>query len=239
MVKVFKDIDEVSRFAARSFIEFADRSIESRGRFLVALSGGSTPLRLFELLGNEFQDAINWNQVHFFWGDERCVPPNNPGNSYGETKKIWFDKISIPEENIHRVKSELEPEEAALDYAQVLQEFSTPPLAWPRFDLVLLGMGDDGHTASLFPGSPVDPQTPTLAVVANYHDRPANRVTLTPLVINEAREVWFLVAGAGKAVTLFKVLKGERQPLKYPAQRIAAKEGIVKWLVDEDAASQL
>jgi 6-phosphogluconolactonase len=162
---------------------------------------------------------------------------DDAGNSYGQTKKVLFDKIG--KTNIHRVNSDLAPDSAAADYADTLKVFSEPPLEWPRFDLVLLGMGDDGHTASLFPNSPVDVTTPTLAVTANYQDRPANRVTMTQLVINDAREIWFMVAGKNKAETLLNVLDGAYKPKQYPAQRIKPVDGNLVWMIDEEAASLL
>jgi 6-phosphogluconolactonase len=239
MIKTFKDISELSQYAARSFIEIAKKSIEERGRFLASLSGGSTPMRLYELLGNQFQNEVDWTLVHFFWGDERCVPVDDAGNSYGQTKKVFFDKIHIPAENIHRVLSELEPDSAAKEYAVTLKAFSEPPLDWPRFDLALLGMGDDGHTASLFPGSPVDVASPTLAVTANYQGRPANRVTLTQNVLNSSRNVFFLVNGKAKAVMLNRVLSDVYTPVDLPAQRIAPAGGNLIWLIDEEAGSFL
>jgi 6-phosphogluconolactonase len=239
MVKTFKGISELSQYAARSFIEIANKSIQERGRFLAALSGGSTPMRLYELLGNQFQNEVDWSYVHFFWGDERCVPVDDTGNSYGQTKKVLFDKINIPDENIHRILSELEPDSAAREYAHTLTVFADPPLTWPRFDLALLGMGDDGHTASLFPNSPVDVDSPTLAVKANYQGRPANRVTLTPKVLNSSRNIMFLVTGKSKAEILSRVLSDNYMPEELPAQRIAPKDGNLIWLVDEEAGSLL
>jgi 6-phosphogluconolactonase len=239
MVKTFKGISELSQYAARSFIEIANESIQERGRFLVALSGGSTPMRLYELLGNQFQNEVDWSRIHFFWGDERCVPVDDAGNSYEQTKKVLFDKINIPNENTHRILSELEPDSAARAYADTLKVFADPPLAWPRFDLALLGMGDDGHTASLFPNSPMEVDSPALAVTANYQDRPANRVTLTPKVLNTSRNIIFLVAGKAKSVTLSKVLGDSYMPEELPAQRIAPEDGNLIWLIDEEAGSLL
>ena len=239
MIKKFKDTSELSQYAARSFIEMAKKSIEERGRFLASLSGGSTPMRLYELLGNQFQNEVDWSHVHFFWGDERCVPVDDAGNSYGQTKKVFFDKIHIPAENIHRVLSELEPASAAKDYADTLKAFSEPPLDWPHFDLALLGMGEDGHTASLFPGSPVEVASPTLAVTANYQGRPANRVTLTQNVLNSSRNVFFLVTGKAKAVMLNRVLSDVYTPADLPAQRIVPEDGNLIWLIDEEAGSLL
>jgi len=239
MIRVFKDINELSQFAANSFNEIANQSIAKRGRFLVALSGGSTPMQLYKLLGDSFQNKVDWAHVHFFWGDERCVPVDDAGNSYGQTKKVLFDKINIPDENIHRVLSELEPDSAAREYAKTLSGFAEPPLDWPRFDLTLLGMGDDGHTASLFPNSPVDVDSPTLAVTANYQGRPANRVTLTPKVLNSSRNIMFLVSGKSKAAALSKVFNDDYIPAELPVQRITPEDGSLTWLIDEEAGSLL
>ena len=237
MIKVFKDGNELSQYAADAFAALANQSIAERGRFLVSLAGGNTPMKLYEALGNSYRDKVDWARAHFFWGDERCVPVDDAGNSYGQAKKVLFDKIGGT--NIHRVISELAPADAAENYAQTLKQFAEPPLDWMRFDLVLLGMGDDGHTASLFPNSPINADSPTLAVTANYQDRPANRVTLTPVVFNSARNIFFLVTGAGKSETLFNVLNGEYKPGIYPAQRINPQNGQLVWLLDEAAASKL
>lgn len=239
MLKVFGNINELSQYAANLFVETANRSIVERGRFFVALSGGNTPMRLYELLGNSFHDKVDWTHTHFFWGDERCVPVDKAGNSYGQTKKVLFDKIDIPDENIHRILSEVEPDSAAKEYARTLIFFAEPPLVSPRFDLTLLGMGDDGHTASLFPNSPVVVDLPTLAVTANYQGRPANRVTLTQMVLNISRNIVFLVTGKSKAETLNKVLNGAYLPEELPAQRIAPEDGNLIWLIDEEAGSLL
>ncbi|MCK6585744.1 MAG: 6-phosphogluconolactonase, partial [Anaerolineales bacterium] len=150
-----------------------------------------------------------------------------------------LDQVFIPDENVHRVRGELDPASAAQDYAQVLKSFAEDNLGFPRFDLVYLGMGEDGHTASLFPGSTVHKIGTVIPVTANYQDRPAHRVTLTQVVFNEARMVVFMAAGEKKATTLAEVLSGRYNPDLYPAQRINPKNGRLIWLVDEDAAGRL
>ncbi|MEW5942186.1 MAG: 6-phosphogluconolactonase [Chloroflexota bacterium] len=237
MLRVFNDLESLSRAAATKFIQIANESATQRGRFLVALNGGGTPKRLFQLLASA-PDKMDWARARVFWGDERLVPATDPESCYGMAKEILLDRVPIPADNIHRVLSDLKPAEAASDYARVLKRFASPPLDWPRFDLLLLGMGGDGHTASLFPGSPVDATEPVLAVTAHYQGRPARRVTLTPPVFNSAREVMFLAAGASKAEALKHVLNGEN-PLQYPAARIHPAEGNLMWFVDDAAASAL
>ena len=238
-VRIFKDLEELSVAATELFIEQAARSMAERGRFLVTLNGGSTPTRLFELLATDFRQKVNWSRVHVFWGDERCVPPDDPGSSYGQAERTLLSRVQIPEANIHRIKGELGPAEASKDYALILKEFASPPLDWPRFDLVYLGMGEDGHTASLFPGSPVDISEPTMPVTARYQDRPANRVTLTPIVFNSGRMIAFMATGEKKAQTLAEVLSDRYNPNLYPAQRIQPADGKLIWLVDEAAAGKL
>ena len=159
-------------------------------------------------------------------------------SNYRQARDVLLSHVPIPADNIHHVEFDLEPAEAAEDYALVLKQFAFPPLDWPRFDLVLLGMGEDGHTASLFPGSEVNVVSPTMAVTAQYQNRPANRVTLTPLVFNSARRIIFLVSGESKAQTLVNVLYGEYDPEQLPAQRIRPTDGELIWMVDKLAAKQ-
>lgn len=234
VIQKFRDSGELSQVAAKKFIELANQAISERERFLVSLSGGGTPMKLYEKLASE---TLDWSRVHFFWGDERCVPVDDPGNTYGVMREILFEKIGPT--NIHRIQSELEPDSASAAYAHTLSGFADAPFDFPRFDLVLLGMGEDGHTASLFPGSPVEMDSPTIAVTAHYQDRPANRVSLTPRVFNQAREIWFLVTGAGKAETLRRVINGEQNLELYPAQRIQPVNGNLVWMIDEAAGKFL
>ena len=154
-IRIFKDLEILSRHAANIFVEQTAQAIAERDRFLVALNGGNTPNRLFQLLATDYKDKVDWSKTFIFWGDERCVPPDDPGSSYGQARAAFLSHVSIPTSNILYVKTELGPAQAAKDYALILKKFASPPLDVPRFDLIYLGMGEDGHTASLFPGSPV------------------------------------------------------------------------------------
>lgn len=238
-IHIFDDLEELSRAAAYLFIVQAEQSIAERDRFLVALNGGGTPTRLFQLLATEDREKVNWSKVHIFWGDERCVPPDDAGSSYGQARDILLSHVLIPDSNIHRIKGELGPAEASRDYSLTLREFASPPFEWPRFDLVFLGMGEDGHTASLFPGPSVDVSEPIIPITAHYQDRPANRVTLTPIVFNSARMIVFMATGDKKAMALAEVLSDRYNPERYPAQRISPNDGRLIWYVDEAAASRL
>jgi 6-phosphogluconolactonase len=242
-VQIFPDLEFLARSAADQFIQLAGDCIRTHGIFSVALSGGSTPQSLYRVLASEpFSEQVDWSLVHLFWGDERCVPPNHPDSNYFHAFQTMITNIPIPEKNIHRIPAELSPKEAAVSYEETLLEFfqsleDEEMRHRASFDLVLLGMGDDGHTASLFPGTePIHEETRWVSAL--YVDRVgAWRITLTPVVLNRAGKVIFLVAGSGKNWTLQKVLYGSYQPDRYPAQIIRPFGEDPLWLVDEAAAS--
>lgn len=238
-IRIFKNLEELSIHAAEIFAGQAEKAIQARGRFSVVLNGGGTPERLFQILATDFREKVDWSNVHVFWGDERSVPSGDAESSYGQASDLLLRHVPVLEGHVHRIKGELPPAQAAREYARTLKEFAAPALDWPRFDLVYLGMGEDGHTASLFPGSPIDEIEPVVPVTADYQDRPAQRVTLTPPVFNSAQMLVFMAAGEKKARTLAEVLSGRYRPELYPAQRIAPGDGKLIWLVDEDAASRL
>jgi 6-phosphogluconolactonase len=239
-VLVFNDLSTLSQYAASQFDLLAEQAVAQRGRFLTALSGGSTPEGLYRLLAQPpYAGKAWWRQTHLFWGDERCVLPDDPESCYGQVKRLLLSSINIPETQVHRVPGELQPGEAAAAYRLELARAADAGLDYPRFDLVLLGMGTDGHTASLFPGSAPITTEPALAVSAQYQDRPARRVTLSPSVFNAARQVFFMAVGGNKADTLVKVLTGPADDLNLPAQRIRPTSGLVTWLVDEAAAQKI
>ncbi len=242
-VKIFPDPQILARAAAEQFVQLAEQAIQAHGIFSAALSGGSTPHLLYRLLGSEpFSERVDWSRTHFFWGDERCVPPDHPDSNYLRAQQVLLAHIPIPEENVHRILAELSPKKAAEDYEETLLRFFTSltddqDREEASFDLALLGMGDDGHTASLFPGTAVIHEE-TRWVEALYVDKLAAwRVTLTPAILNRARHILFLAAGAGKSYTLQRVIYGSYQPDRYPAQIIRADKGDLLWMVDEAAAA--
>ncbi|MBI5670242.1 MAG: 6-phosphogluconolactonase [Chloroflexi bacterium] len=234
-VRSFADADALAQAAAEIIVEAAGKV---SGAFALALSGGSTPKRLYHLLATDaYSHRIEWPRAHVFWGDERCVPPDDPTSNYHLARKTLLDHVPIPPENVHRIYGEQEPAQAAALYEQHLRTFFGGP---PRFNLILLGMGGDGHTASLFP------HTPALAererwVVASYYAQvqPSWRITLTLPAINAAARVLFLVSGVEKAETLCRVLEGEAAPEDLPARLVQPTDGELFWLMDEAAASRL
>ncbi|MEN3330665.1 MAG: 6-phosphogluconolactonase [Blastocatellia bacterium] len=249
-VRVYHDAGEVALKAARHFARLADQYVLGCGRFTVALSGGSTPRAMFARLAEApFIDTVPWESIYFFWGDERTVPPDHSDSNYRMAWETLLSRVPTPAENIFRIPAELpDPQRAADQYAATLINFftkqatpsGTAPLAGvPRFDLIFLGMGPDGHPASLVPGTTALHVTDKIAV-ANYVEKfQTYRITLTAPVINNARNVTFVVAGADKAEALHEVLEGAYQPELYPSQLVHPQQGSLLWMVDEAAAAQL
>jgi 6-phosphogluconolactonase len=240
---VLPDYSRLMEAAAEHFVKAAVESIDRRGRFSVALSGGSTPLGLYTLLSApELVRSLNWSKTHCFWSDERCVPPDHPDSNYRMAKQVLLDRVPVPEENIHRIPGELGFEKAAAEYEYELLSFfdsDNHSLKSPSFDLILLGMGEDGHTASLFPGSPtLEIQDRWMAGVEHQGppDPQVNRVSLTFKAINAAHQVIFLVSGERKAETLAMVMYPDPNLPLLPAARVAPQSGKLLWLVDQAAA---
>ena len=243
-VEVFRTSEALAQAAAERFASSAAEAIRAGGRFVVALSGGSTPRSLYALLAKgAYATRIDWSRVQVFWGDERCVPPTSPMSNYRMAREALLDHVPVPDKNVHRIRGEDDPAAAAAAYERELREmFGTPdrsPMPGLSFDLILLGLGEDGHTASLFPGLAAVRETERW-VVAEYVARASMwRVTLTPVLINAAAEVVFLVTGREKAAILRRVLDGPYQPGALPAQVVAPRGGQLRWLVDGAAAANL
>jgi 6-phosphogluconolactonase len=238
-LQVFAGASDVARAAALRFIEIAQESIAAHGRFSVALAGGSTPKRIYELLaGEELSDQLDWSKVHIFFGDERCVPPDDAESNYRMANEALLSRVSLPEQNVHRMRGEGDAVANARLYEDELRGFFDGE-DWPQFDLIMLGMGDDGHTASLFPETrALDVQAAW--VTANWVEKfDTFRVTLTVPAINHARHVMFIITGASKAERLQEVLYGAHEPQRLPSQLIQPHEGALAWFLDEAAAKQL
>lgn len=232
---------DVARRAAELFVE-RNQQARASGRFTVALSGGSTPRAFHTLLAAPpYRDNVDWSITQFYWGDERCVAPDDPESNFRMARETLLDNAPIREAQIHRIHTELDdPAEAASLYADELRrEFRLTPGSLPRFDLIFLGMGPDGHTASLFPHTAALSVKDRL-VVANYVPKLSTwRITLTASVLNAAATVAFLVAGPDKADALAAVLAGPPNPEEYPSQLVAPTNGDLLWVVDDAAAAKL
>ena len=244
-IEIFKTEDLLNKAAAKFIIDIALDSIAARGLFVISLSGGETPKKLYALLSQPpFRHQLPWKKTYVFWGDERCVPLDDKRNNAYQAKTILLDKTNIPISNIFQIPVNLPPEEAALKYEkEIMDFFGNEP---PRFDLMLLGLGENGHTASLFPGTKVLEETAMGVREVDMDETPKGsssgqkkqfRITMTAPLINESHNILFLVTGGDKAEILENVLNGMYQPDKYPAQLIHARDGAMYWFIDWAAAS--
>ena len=247
-----RDVVELSRQSAERFSRLALQSVEATGRMTVALSGGSTPKHLYSLLASpDYKDRIPWNNVELFWGDERCVPPDHPESNFRMAREALLSRIQIPAGNIHRMRGERQPQAAAADYQKELQRLlSFDSGGLPRFDLILLGIGEDGHTASLFPGSggvvhdppsqghPNRGETETVRLVIAPFVGKLNsyRLTLSLPVLNNAANVWFLVAGPSKADAVKQAFSSSSD---LPAAKVQPVNGKLTWFITRDAAPEI
>ncbi len=245
-IKKFKTDEILAEELALKLKEEIEEKYRSNDKFFLSLSGGSTPRLLFKILAEpRFAEHIKWQNLHLFWGDERCVPPEDSESNYGMTKKFLLDKIKTPEENIHRIKGEAIPEEEALRYAGEIKNTVPVKNNLPRFDCILLGMGEDGHTASLFPGRELYAVAQNICGVAeksiteNGGVNIQKRVSLTKDAICNAEQVIFLVTGNKKSKILYEIINEVPISKNYPASGIKNILGYSEWWIDEDAALSL
>jgi 6-phosphogluconolactonase len=232
-IKVLPDPQSVANEAANRIVRLAADSMADREKFSIILCGGTTPKALYELLAtDDFAQKINWPRVHVFFGDERCVPPDHPDSNYHMAREALLGKVPVPGDNIYRIRGEIDPNDAAIEYGQLLKEHFGD--GGP--DVILLGMGEDGHTASLFPGTEALKET-RHRCVANFVPKLSSwRVTITAPFINRSAHVLVLVSGAGKAARVQEVLEGPADPLRLPIQLIQPTSGKSSWLLDAAAA---
>jgi len=239
-IAIYPNIDILSHEAAQYIVRIATESITTHGRFTIALSGGTTPRKLYGLLGSEpYRSQIDWTLVHIFWSDERCVPPNSEESNYHLAHEVLLSKISIPAVQVHRMPADMPDRNAASqEYENEMRRvFETDGI--PNFDLIQLGMGPEAHTASLFPHQAALHEQQRLVVPVSVPKPPPDRLTFTPPLLNAARNVLFLVAGSDKADALHAVLEGPYNPDEYPAQIVRPPDGEVTWMVDTAAAAKL
>ena len=239
-IAIYPDTDTLSHEAAQYIVRLANEAIVTRGRFSIALSGGSTPKALYGLLATEpYLSQINWSSVEIFWSDERCVPPDDPDSNYAMANEVLLSKIPIQLHQVHRMPAEKADRDAASqDYTLEMQRvFGTNGI--PAFDLIQLGMGPEGHTASLFPHQQSLREQERLVMPVSVPKPPPPRLTFTPPLLNAARHVLFLVTGSEKAGAVQAVLEGSYQPEEYPAQLVRPAAGEVTWMLDTAAAGKL
>lgn len=238
VIRVFDDPEALSRGAAEFLVGAARDAVARRGQFSAALSGGGTPRRTYELLAQPpLRDQVDWDRINLFWGDERCVPGDDPRSNARLAREAWLMHVPIPAGQVHPMDCLPVPEEGSRRYEALLRAFFAD--GEPRLDLILLGLGANGHTASLFPGDPVLSETERWVVPVYVAEQDLHRLTLTAAFINQAREVAFLVAGAAKAAVVRAVIQGPPDPLNLPAQLIHPEPGELHWLLDKEAAGEL
>jgi len=241
---VYADANQLSEAAARWITDLISTTLKKRDRFTIALSGGSTPKALHKLLAAPpYKDQIDWSKMHIFWGDERAVPFEDDRNNAKMAYETLLNFVTVPASQVHVMRTDIGPDESAVEYEKILHQYfdsipgaSTLPNS---FDLVLLGMGDDGHTLSLFPGMPIVHEEKAWAKAFWLPAQDMYRITLTRTIVNKASHIAFLTTGPGKAHALKEVLKGAYNPDLYPSQEIKPAGGDLHWFVDEAAAAQL
>ncbi|BCL80413.1 6-phosphogluconolactonase [Ktedonobacteria bacterium brp13] len=239
-VTIFSDIDKLSRSAADYIVRVAHESVADHGVFTIALSGGSTPKKLYGILANEpYRSQLDWNKIEIFWCDERCVPPDDAESNYHLADEFLFSKLSIPASHIHRAPADAEDRDAAsLAYTQEMRRvFHTDGI--PRFDLIQLGMGPEAHTASLFPHQASLHERERLVMPVSVPKPPPARLTFTLPLLNAAQHILFLLTGSEKDAALAEVLEGAENGEEYPAQNIRPSQGKVTWMIDTGAAKLL
>ncbi len=238
-VRIFRSPYELAEKFAGEMVEMIRQASGKNVPITVALSGGSTPELLFSILGDHFSRSAPWEFVHFFWGDERCVPPVSPDSNFGMAFRSFFKKIQIPDINIHRIYGEQNPVKEVVRYSDVISQFTGKRDGLPVFDLVLLGLGEDGHTASIFPGTPDLLISERICEVSVHPVSNQKRITITGKIINNAENIRFLVTGKNKAEIVKKIIKKEKDVSNFPASSIVPLYGRIEWLIDTDAGSLL
>lgn len=235
---IYKNKEEMSEALASWMCDVIESTLKEQEFFTLVLSGGSTPQLLYKtLVSDKFKDKINWGRIHVFWGDERVVPYADERNNARMAHELLLNKIDIPANHVHIMRTDIEPNFSTDAYRKMLHDFFDNTST--TFDLVLLGMGDDGHTLSLFPGSPIIEERKYWVNSVYNQEQEMYRITLMPKIVNKAAKIAFMVDGEKKAKMLQQVLQGDFEPSKFPAQIIKPENGEIHWFVDEDAAQDL
>lgn len=239
IIKIFPSPYELAKKFAEEMVNMIAGSAKKTKPFTVALSGGSTPELLFTILSENFAESVPWEYVQIFWGDERCVPPDNDESNFGMTLRKLLSRIEIPDRNIHRIKGEEDPEKEASRYSEEISLYTRKRAGLPLFDLILLGLGEDGHMASIFPGHLELLDSEKICDVAFHPVTHQKRITLTGKIINNADAVSFLVAGKKKKEIVEKMFKKDPSSLNYPATYIVPVYGRLSWFIDKEAGKML
>jgi len=237
-IHIAENLNLLAKDLVNYFQDMIAGQLQTQDKINIAISGGKTPKLFFEKLAKSHNN-LPWEKIHIFWVDERCVPPGDAESNYGMTQRSLLDKITIPAENVHPVLGESDPESEAKRYGEEINHHIYSDNTWPEFDWILLGLGEDGHTASLFPQSPLLEDTSTISAVAIHPQTKQRRITLTLPVLNHAKRITFLVSGPSKAQIVRKILVPGKTKTDFPATLVNPVSGKCKWFLDKDVAQYL
>lgn len=238
-VRIFPSPYQLAEHFAEELTKMAADQARRGSPFSIVLSGGSTPELLYSVIGDHFSASIDWEHIHFFWGDERCVSPESPESNYGMAWRTLLGRISIPPSNVHRIRGENEPSNEATRYSEEIALHTRKRNGLPAFDMIILGLGEDGHTASIFPSNPGAMGSDRICEVAYHPDTLQKRITLTGRVINNAGLITFIVTGRKKAAVIEKIINKKPSAFSFPASGIVPTDGKLVWMIDKEAASLL
>ena len=238
-VKIFRTPHDLAEYFAKELSERINGAAKKKESIKIALSGGSTPKILFSILAERYSRSTSWNYVHLFWVDERCVAPDDAESNYGMTKEILLDRIDIPQEHIHRMRGEDDPAKEAERYSREIIQHVAAKNSFPSFDIIILGMGDDGHTASIFPGNERLLHSDKVCETAIHPASLQKRITLTGKVINNSKEIFFLVTGIKKSQVIEQIFGKNKNSAMFPSSFINSINGRTVWLLDEEAAKNI
>lgn len=237
LYKIFPSPEELVEAFARHLVLLVSKSGNEQKPFTIALSGGATPKLLYKLLAGKYNESTDWRGVHFFWGDERCVPPDDPESNYGTAYRIFLSRINIPEKNIHRIKGEEDPAKEAARYGAEILRYTGISENIPEFNIIILGVGDDGHIASIFPGNPDLLNSKEICEVTRHPASGQKRITITGKVINNADSIFFIVTGSRKAQIINQIFGKAAESPDFPAGNIVPVHGKAEWWLDKNAGA--
>jgi 6-phosphogluconolactonase len=237
--QVFNDVNSTAERLAMDFIRYTEQTLHYREKLYIALSGGSTPQTMFSLMASDYAKALPWEKLHFFWVDERCVPVESPESNFGNAKRILFGKVNIPADNLHPVRGNEDPLKEVVRYTGEILTHVPCTHNFPVFDVIILGMGNDGHTASIFPGQADLFESNAICSVSEHPENGQKRITLTGKVINNASDVIFLITGDAKAEKIRSIFSNDESALHYPAHKVKPVKGNLSWYMDKEAAKYL
>ena len=238
-IRISDNIQTLSKEFCSELVNHINSLLKTKTKINIALSGGNTPKLIFRVLATSYKEKLNWGKINLFWGDERCVPPDDKESNYRMTKKFLLDHVQVPSENIFRIKGEDDPDEEAKRYSDIIKNNLTNKNNLPQLDILLLGLGEDGHTASIFPNQMNLLESDNICEVAVHPESKQKRITLTGRVINNSKKIYFLVSGKSKSFVVGEIINKTGDYLQLPGEHISPFDGELTWFLDKGAASEI